>query len=162
MQRENLEALERRACGFGVPGHVWREGGSVRDCGKRGWWMSEVKFGMTKKGRLRKSCGNCGPSRENGGWSKRQIERKAVGEYGEGEKEESWCFEFDQLGDRRVVDEGGRRVVVMGVKTVVADKETCLLLECQQDGSRTEEGGEEGRGVQWSRRTDRDCVTHCP
>ena len=46
---------------------------------------------------------------------------------GEEEKEAGLCFEFDQLGDRRVVDEEGRYVVVMGVKTLVADRETCLL-----------------------------------
>ena len=62
----------------------------------------------------------------------------------EEEKEEGWRFEFDQLGDRRVVDEVGRYVVVMGVKTVVADKETCPLSE--RSARRVEDGGRGRRG----------------
>ena len=89
------------------------------------------------------------------GQDDRSSERR-LGEYGEGEKEESWCFEFDQLGDRRVGDEEGRRVVVMGVKTVVADKETCLLSERParplEDGGR----GRRGEGCTVVKAGDRD------
>lgn len=62
-----------------------------------------------------------------------------------------------------VEEGGGRYMVVMGVKTVAAVKETCLLSERWtrqvEDGRRGRRGG---GGVLWSRRTDRECVTHCP
>lgn len=50
-------------------------------------------------------------------------------------------------------------MAVMGVKTVVAAEKTCLLPE--RSARRVEDGGrgEGGRGVLWSRRTDRECHT---
>ena len=39
--------------------------GSFTTAEREGWWMSEVKFGMTKKGLVTKGCGSFGPSREN-------------------------------------------------------------------------------------------------
>ena len=53
-------------------------------------------------------------------------------------------FGCDRLGDRRVVGEGRRCVGVMGVKTVVANKETCLLPE--RRARRVEDGGRGRRG----------------
>ena len=67
-----------------------------------------------------------------------------LGERGEGEREEGWCFEFDKLGDHRVVDGEGRCVVVTGGKTVVVDKETCPLSE--RPVRRVEDGGRGRRG----------------
>ena len=53
-------------------------------------------------------------------------------------------FGCDRLGDRRVVGEGGRYMGVMGAKTVVADKETCLVPE--RPARRVEGGGRGRRG----------------
>jgi len=72
-----------------------------------------------------------------------EIEKSVWDSAGRG-KEVGWCFEFDQLGDRRVVDEEGRYVVVMGVKTVVANKGTCLLSE--RTARRVEDGVRRRRG----------------
>lgn len=48
--------------------------------------MSEAEFGMTKKNRLQKSCGNCGPSRENGGQSEQRDREEGVWECGKRKK----------------------------------------------------------------------------
>jgi len=103
---------------------------------------------MTKKGQVTKKLQELW-FKSRRCWSAKATRSRGegLGECGEGEKEEGWCFEFDKLGDRRVVDEKSRNVVVIGVKTVVADKETCLLskqpVKWVEDGRR----GEGGRGV---------------
>ena len=66
---------------------VWDRKGSFTAVEREGWWMSGVKFGMTKKGWLQKSCGSCGPSRgicsegkrkdqEKGSWRSEEEEKK--------------------------------------------------------------------------------------
>ena len=54
--------------------------GSFATVGGERWWMSEVEFGMTKKGLVTKSHGNSGPSREDGGRSRRQDREEGVWE----------------------------------------------------------------------------------
>ena len=85
-----------------------------------------------------------------------------MGECGEEEKEEGWRFGIDWLRDRRVVDEGGRCALVVGVKTAVVDEKTCLLstrpARQVEDGGRGRRGGGVFSG-QGERTTE---VTHCP
>lgn len=140
-------------------------GGSFTTVEREGWWMSEAKFEMTKKGLVTgKLWEGRFKSRELWPGKAKGSREGCLKEYGKGGKGESWCFELEQVGDRRVVDEGeGRCMAVMGVKTVVVAKETCLPSERSvrqvEDGG----GGRRGAGgVLWSRRTGRECVTHCP
>jgi hypothetical protein len=70
--------------------------------------MSGAKFEMTKKGLVtRKLWERRSKSRKLRSGQAKGSREGRLKEYGEGDKEESWCFEFEQEGDRRVVDEGG-------------------------------------------------------
>ena len=90
----------RELGGAGEPGRVDSEfrGMLLRVLDGRGsfatvegerWWMSEVEFGMTKKGLVTKSHGNSGPSRENGGRSRQQDREEGVWESA-GKEKKRW------------------------------------------------------------------------
>lgn len=69
--------------------------------------MSGAKFEMTKKGLVtRKLWGRRSKSRELCSGRAKGSKEGRFEEYGEREKEESLRFELEQVGDRRVVDEG--------------------------------------------------------
>lgn len=70
--------------------------GSLTTVGREGWWMSEDKFGITKKGLVTKKLWEL-RSKSRGEWPDKATgsRRGLLGECGEGEKEEGWCFEFD-------------------------------------------------------------------
>ena len=110
---------------------LWEEEGSFGAAEREGWWMSGAKFEMTKKGLVtKKPWERRSKSREFWSGQAKGSREGRLKEYGGGEKEESWCFEFEKVGDRRGVGRGrGRYMAMMGVKTAVVVEETCLLLE---------------------------------
>ena len=72
--------------------------------------MSEVKFGMTKKGLVTKKVRELrSTSRELWSGNAKRSREGRLEEYGKGEKEMGLGFGIEAVGDRRVVEE---RVVV--------------------------------------------------